>query len=50
MEETMQGPVWIELAKRAPDDFWRTHQNLLEALAKVATEREGSRRKETAVP
>ena len=35
-EETMQGPLWIELAKQAPDTFWRTHQKLLEDLAKVA--------------
>lgn len=38
-EETMQGPFWIELAKKAPDVFWRTHEKLLEDLAKVATER-----------
>ncbi|WP_369724366.1 SRPBCC domain-containing protein [Bradyrhizobium sp. LLZ17] len=37
-EETMQGPLWIELAKQAPDIFWRTHQKLLEDLAKVATQ------------
>jgi uncharacterized protein YndB with AHSA1/START domain len=48
-EETMQGPYWIELAKKAPDAVWRTHQKLLEALAKVATEREGSRSREAAV-
>jgi uncharacterized protein YndB with AHSA1/START domain len=47
-EETMQGPYWIELAKKAPDAVWRTHQKLLEALVKVATEREGSRTRETA--
>ena len=35
-EETMQGPLWIELAKEAPDIFWRTHEKLLEDLAKVA--------------
>ncbi|HUA22803.1 MAG TPA: SRPBCC domain-containing protein [Steroidobacteraceae bacterium] len=35
-EETMQGPLWIELAKKAPDIFWRTHQRLLEDLANVA--------------
>ncbi len=39
-EETMQGPLWIELAKRAPDIFWRTHEKLLEDLARVAVERE----------
>jgi hypothetical protein len=41
-EETMRGAHWIELAKHAPDLFWRTHQTLLEALAKVATKRGGS--------
>ena len=49
-EETMRGPLWIELAKKAPDAFWLTHEKLLAKLAKVATEREISRRKETAVP
>ena len=39
-EETMRGPVWIELAKQAPDAFWRTHETLLEDLEKVAVERE----------
>jgi uncharacterized protein YndB with AHSA1/START domain len=39
-EETMQGPLWIELAKKAPDVFWRTHQRLLEDLARLATERD----------
>jgi uncharacterized protein YndB with AHSA1/START domain len=39
-EETMQGPLWIELAKEAPDIFWRTHEKLLQDLAKVAIERE----------
>ena len=38
-EETMQGPLWIELAKQALDVFRRTHQTLLEDLAKVATQR-----------
>jgi uncharacterized protein YndB with AHSA1/START domain len=42
-EETMQGPHWIELAKKAPDAFWLTHEKLLRDLARVATEREGSR-------
>jgi uncharacterized protein YndB with AHSA1/START domain len=41
-EETMQGPLWLELAKPAPDIFWRTHQKLLEDLAKVAIQRGGS--------
>jgi hypothetical protein len=39
-EETMQGPLWIELAKEAPDIFWRTHEKLLQDLATVAIERE----------
>ena len=39
-EETMQGPLWIELAKAAPDIFWRTHETLLHDLARVAVERE----------
>ncbi|WP_335981174.1 SRPBCC domain-containing protein [Streptomyces sp. CA2R106] len=39
-EETMQGPLWVELAKQDPEVFWRTHENLLAALAKVAAERE----------
>ncbi|APO66750.1 polyketide cyclase/dehydrase START-like domain-containing protein [Rhizobium gallicum] len=39
-EETMQGPLWLELAKEAPDIFWRTHEKLLQDLAKVAVERE----------
>lgn len=43
-EETMQGPLWIELAKAAPDIFWRTHEKLLEDLAKVALEREAQGR------
>ncbi|GAA3543433.1 SRPBCC domain-containing protein [Amycolatopsis ultiminotia] len=36
-EETMQGPLWLELAKPAPDVFWRTHEKLLADLAEVAT-------------
>ncbi|MGA7524731.1 MAG: SRPBCC domain-containing protein [Acidobacteriaceae bacterium] len=48
-EETMRGPLWIELAKKAPDAFWLAHERLLADLAKVAAEREGSRSKETAV-
>jgi hypothetical protein len=36
----MQGPLWIELAKEAPDIFWRTHEKLLQDLATVAIERE----------
>lgn len=39
-EETMQGPLWMELAKHAPDIFWRTHQKLLKDLATVAFELE----------
>lgn len=42
-EETMQGPLWIALAKEAPDAFWRTHEILLDNLARVAAEREGAR-------
>jgi uncharacterized protein YndB with AHSA1/START domain len=48
-EETMKGPLWIELAKKAPDAFWRTHEKLLADLAKVAIESEGSRTTEAAV-
>ena len=36
-EETMQGPLWIELAKKAPDAFWLAHERLLVDLARVAT-------------
>ena len=39
-EETMQGPLWIELAKEAPDIFWKTHEKLLRDLADVAVKRE----------
>lgn len=42
-EETMQGPLWIELAKEAPDIFWRTHEKLLQDLAAVALEREAQK-------
>ena len=42
-EETMQGPLWIELAKKESDIFWRTHETLLVDLAKAAIDREGSR-------
>jgi hypothetical protein len=35
-------PLWIELAKQAPDIFWRTRQKLLQNLAKTATRRGGS--------
>jgi hypothetical protein len=45
----MQGPFWIELAKKAPDAFWLTHEKILATLGKIATEREGSRTKATAV-
>jgi uncharacterized protein YndB with AHSA1/START domain len=48
-EETMQGPRWIELATKADDPFWRTHEKLLEALGKVAIKREGSPGEETTV-
>jgi hypothetical protein len=43
----MRGPLWIELAKKAPDAFWLTHGKLLATLAKVATKRESSRLQET---
>ncbi|WP_433887455.1 SRPBCC domain-containing protein [Streptomyces sp. CA-111067] len=43
-EETMRGPLWIELAKRDPEVFWRTHENLLAALAKVAAARDSRAR------
>ena len=33
-------PSRSPLAKQDPEVFWRTHENLLAALAKVATERE----------
>ena len=39
-EETMQGPLWITLAKQDPAVFWRTHEKLLADLARVAVERE----------
>ena len=42
-EETMQGPLWIELAKKEPDVFWKTHEKLLADLAKVALEREAAK-------
>lgn len=44
-EETMRGPYWIELAKKAPDGFWLTHEKLLRDLARVAAERESGRSK-----
>jgi hypothetical protein len=44
----MQGPHWIELAKKAPDAFWLTQEKLLRDLAKVATEHGGYRNNETA--
>ena len=45
-EETMRGPLWIELAKKAPDAFWLTHEKLLADLAKVALERENFRHRQ----
>lgn len=45
-EETMKGPFWIELASKAPDAFWLTHEKLLADLARVATEHGGSRASE----
>lgn len=47
-EDTMQGH-WVELAKKAPDAFWRPHEKLPEALEEVATERGCSRSRETVV-
>ena len=41
-EETMRGLHWIELAKKAPDAFWLTHEKLLRNLAQVASEREAN--------
>lgn len=41
-EETMKGPVWIELAKKAPDAYWKTHEELLANLDRVGAERERS--------
>lgn len=38
-EETMRGPLWLELAKSAPDGFWLAHERLLRDLAGVALER-----------
>jgi uncharacterized protein YndB with AHSA1/START domain len=38
-EETMRGPLWIELAKQAPDGYWLAHEKLLRDLAKVVVER-----------
>jgi len=46
-DQTMRGPLWIELAKKAPDTFWLTHEKLRATLAKVATERERSHTKDT---
>lgn len=31
-EETVQGPLWIKEAKKAPDIFWCTHEKLLAQL------------------
>ena len=42
-EETMRGPLWIELAKKAPDGFWLAHERLLRDLAKVAIEEQERR-------
>ena len=35
----MQGSLWLELAKSAPDVFWRTHEKLLQNLARGAVAR-----------
>ncbi|ADW68501.1 SRPBCC domain-containing protein [Granulicella tundricola] len=45
-EETMRGPLWIELAKKAPDAFWLTHEKLLASLANIAEERTNHRNEE----
>ena len=42
-EETMRGPLWMELAKKAPDGFWLAHEKLLRDLAEVALERRRAR-------
>lgn len=42
-EETMRGPLWIELAKKAPDAFWRAHEKLLADLANIAIKAVASR-------
>ncbi len=42
-EETMRGPLWINLAKQAPDAFWLAHEKLLRDLGRVAVERAGPR-------
>ena len=46
IEETMRGPHWIELAKKAPDAFWLTHEKLLKNLSDLAQEREAGRQTE----
>lgn len=45
MEETMQGPYLVDLAKQAPDMVWQMHEELLANIARVASSREaiGSR-------
>ncbi|QCB43299.1 SRPBCC domain-containing protein [Sphingomonas sp. PAMC26645] len=41
-EETMRGPLWIDLAKKAPDGFWLAHEQLLAQLGRAAVEKEAS--------
>jgi hypothetical protein len=36
MEETMQGPYLIDLAKQAPDMVWQMHGELLVNIERVA--------------
>lgn len=38
----MKGPLWIELAKAAPDRFWLDHEALLRDLAALARLRTAS--------
>lgn len=40
-EEVMRGDLWIEIAKQAPDRFWRDHETLLRDLAQQALLRTG---------
>ena len=44
-EETVQGPLWIEWAKQAPDAVWRAHETVLHDLARVAIGREAGRQR-----
>jgi len=40
-EEVTRGPLWIELAKSAPDRFWLDHEKLLRDLSVQARLRAG---------